>query len=127
MKHRAAPSRPARTVLVVEDDPDVRRLAGLMLRRAGYRVSVVGDGRRALVRLRRLPRPCIILLDLRMPVMSGRELLSVLSEHPAHRRIPVVIMTTEPVDGARHPGAAAYVRKPFDPRTLLQTIARHCA
>lgn len=117
---------PAKTVLVVEDDRDVRRLVRHMLRGAGYRVSAVGNGRRALVRLRRGPRPCIILLDLRMPVMSGRELLAALRAHPRHRSIPVVLMTGDAVDG-RRVGAAGLVRKPFEAGTLLKAVARHCA
>ncbi|HYF00013.1 MAG TPA: response regulator [Planctomycetota bacterium] len=115
-----------RTVLVVEDEPDFRRLLEQLLRQAGYRVSAVRNGRRALVRLRRGPRPCIILLDLRMPVMSGHELLSVLRDHPRHRMIPVVLMTSEGPDGQTQ-GAAGFIRKPFEAKQLLRTVARHCA
>ena len=118
--------RPMKTVLVVEDDADARRLLREVLRWAGYRVRLAEHGRQALARLRRTPRPCLILLDLRMPVMSGRALLDVLRADVRYRRIPVVLVTGDAVEGVE-PGVTALLRKPYDARKLLRAVARHCA
>lgn len=115
-----------KVVLVVDDDPVTRRLMLEFLRGDGYRTASAENGKRALARLRRGPCPCLVLLDLRMPVMSGRELLDVLRDHPRLRTIPVLLVTGEPIEHAGN-GVEGILRKPVEPRELLQAVARHCA
>ena len=81
-------------LLLVEDDDDLREDFALILRSRGYRVEVAANGAEALARLRaRAPLPCIILLDLMMPVMSGWELRSAQLADPVLAGIPVIVLT----------------------------------
>jgi CheY-like chemotaxis protein len=109
------PSAPA-DVLLVEDSPSDIRLAQEGLRRATARcrVHVVRDGRQALAFLRRTepftaaPRPSLILLDLNLPRMDGRELLAEIKNDASLRTIPVCVLTTS-----------------TDPRDILQSYDLH--
>jgi signal transduction histidine kinase/DNA-binding response OmpR family regulator len=82
------------TVLIVDDEPDVLHLFGRMLTSSnpGYRVLQAGDGVEAMSILKEF-RPDVILLDLVMPNMDGYQMLSMLRESPAHRDIPVIIIS----------------------------------
>jgi CheY-like chemotaxis protein len=121
----AAP-RPA-TILMAEDDPDDRLLAAEAMResRAGDELRFVEDGEQLLDYLRRRgrwadpalsPRPSVVLLDLNMPRMDGREALAAIKSDPALRRIPVVVLTTSraPDDVLRSYdlGANSFISKP---------------
>lgn len=81
---------PPVTVLVVDDDPDLRRLLRQLLREAGYRVRLASHGLEALVQLQREP-VALILLDLNMPGMSGWDCLAAL--RAVQHAVPVVLMT----------------------------------
>ncbi len=116
------------TVLVVDDDPDIRETVGLVLQRHGYAVTTAADGAEALERLRSpAPRPCVILLDLMMPRMNGFDFWDALGESDL-RSIPVVVLT-----GAGAMAAARaqemhleVLRKPFGLTELLRTVGRVC-
>jgi chemotaxis family two-component system response regulator Rcp1 len=113
-------------ILLVEDNPgDVRLLREAVAEVPVHAtVSVVGDGVEALAFLRRegwdaaMPRPTLILLDLNLPRLGGREVLAAIKGDPALRRIPVVVLSTSdaPADIAAAYGlhANAYVTKPLD-------------
>ncbi|ADP84523.1 response regulator [Pseudofrankia inefficax] len=115
----AAPSRPY-TVLLAEDDPGDALLVeeAFEIRGLGQNVQVVGDGVEAMAYLRdpARPRPDLIILDLNMPRMDGRETLAAIKSDPALRAIPVVVLTTSdaPDDLMAAYGlhANAYVCKP---------------
>lgn len=110
-------------ILLVEDNPDDVELARRMLAlsRAPLRVLSAPDGEKALAFLRRkgsyatAPRPDLILLDLHMPVMDGREFLRLVKADPGLKSIPVVILTTsnaaEEIVECYGLGASAYVSK----------------
>ena len=83
---------PGRHVLVVDDDPEVRRWLERVLTAEGWQVSEAEHGRAALARVRER-RPDLILLDLLMPEMDGFEFLAELHAAPAGPRIPVVVVT----------------------------------
>lgn len=110
-----------RLVLVVDDDPDVRDFVREVLERAQYRVKTANDGARALTSLAN-EVPDVVLLDIRMPGLSGDEVLDLLSKIQGHP--PVVIMTA----ATRARGRALahrnplYLAKPFDEATLLATV-----
>jgi CheY-like chemotaxis protein len=114
-----------RTILVVDDDVDLRMMVVLVLETAGYAVVAASDGLEALDRLRaRLPD--LMLLDMRMPRMDGWELGKRVRSTYGHK-IPVVVMTAaeRAEKRAMEIGADDFVAKPFDVDTLLRTVARH--
>jgi response regulator RpfG family c-di-GMP phosphodiesterase len=92
----AAPSPPPNSVLVVDDDLDLRESLRDVLTDEGYRVTVAANGQEALRLLPELQRPCGIILDVAMPVMSGNEFLQAMSALPAVADIPVLILTCHP-------------------------------
>jgi CheY-like chemotaxis protein len=114
------------TILLVEDDLDVREALAETLRDEGYGVECASDGEQALVYLRGGGRPGLILLDLMMPRMSGSEFRMVQKVDPRLRDVPVVLLSA---DGRMEEKARALethgaIRKPIDLDELLTTIAR---
>ncbi len=112
----------AEHLLVVDDDPEIRRLLRDYLERAGYRLSIAADGREMFHALELAPIDLIV-LDLMMPGDDGLVLLRKLR---AHSNIPVVMLTamgeeTDRILGLEM-GADDYVAKPFSPRELLARI-----
>ena len=83
-------------VLVVDDDADIREATQLVLENSGYRVLTATDGQQALDVLRSTEeRPCVILLDLMMPVMDGFAFLHELRSRPEWQKIPVMVITAK--------------------------------
>jgi CheY-like chemotaxis protein len=117
-----------KTVLLVEDDPDVREEMALALEHAGYRVQGATHGAEALDILRREPlRPSVILLDWMMPVMDGIAFLGQTASDPRFGSIPVIVVSAV-ARMARIPTlcVAAVVAKPVRLRTLLDVVDRIC-
>ena len=83
-------------VLVVEDEPESAELIEMILRREGCDVLAARDGASALEIARELPQPDLVLLDLELPVMDGRTLLSTLRSDPSFSGIPVVVLSAAP-------------------------------
>jgi two-component system, chemotaxis family, chemotaxis protein CheY len=110
-------------VLIVDDDADSRDALASLLKTEGYQTAQVENGRRALEHLRAsLPQPALILLDLEMPVMDGREFLSRLPQvKPSVKPIVIVITGQDP---RAVPGAVAVFRKPVQIDQLLSLIQR---
>ncbi|CAN5529938.1 hypothetical protein BH24GEM3_BH24GEM3_26550 [soil metagenome] len=81
-------------VLVVDDDPDARRIAARVLERAGARVRMAADGESGLAEMR-IQRPDVAVLDLMMPVLDGFGVLAAMRADPALRDIPVVVLTAK--------------------------------
>ena len=115
-----------KSILVVEDDADIRAALREVLEAEGHAVITAGDGREALTRLGEIERPCLILLDLMMPVMSGPEFLAVMRERDVLAPIPVVIVSAFSEQAASLTGAQAFVRKPVDLELLLGLVDRYC-
>ena len=115
-------------VLLVEDDPDIRESITDILVEEGYSVSAAPHGRAALEQLasRAAAPPCLILLDLMMPVMSGPELLATLRKDPRLSTIPVVILSAWPRDAAQEAGTRGWVKKPVDLGKLLDMVRSFC-
>ena len=116
---------PAR-VLVVEDDPELRQSICTVLDDAGYSSWPAENGEVALERVRK-DRPCVILLDLMMPIMNGWEFRSEQLRDPRLSSIPVVIMTADGrgADKARNLHAD-YLKKPIHPDALLELVNDYC-
>jgi CheY-like chemotaxis protein len=112
---------------VVDDDPDIREAVQDILSFEGYTVLQADNGREALELLNRQPpvRPCLILLDLMMPVMDGEEFVGHLRKDPALASLPVILVTAS--GRSMFPGIRAIIKKPFEMDELLATVAAHCA
>lgn len=114
-------------ILVVDDEPHMRRVTELSMRPLGRRVLSAVDGRQALDIAQR-EKPCVILLDHIMPVMDGRDALSALKSDPVTRDIPVVILSARGQLAVGHcegfENAALFISKPFSPVQLRQEIQR---
>ncbi len=119
----------AGTVLVVDDDDDLRETVEVLLRAHGYQVATAASGLEALDWLReRAADTCVVLLDLMMPGMDGFTLRSTMSADPLLSPIPVVVVTGAGVL-ARQRGAelrADVLYKPLDLSVLLGAVRKHC-
>lgn len=113
------------SILVAEDEPDIRANLQRLLRLEGYRVSVVADGRAALAALQ-AQRPDLLLTDAMMPELDGETLLRLLRAEARYASLPVLLLTaradTEDHGRALQAGASAVVTKPFQRTVLLDCI-----
>ncbi|MDB4962916.1 MAG: Two-component response regulator [Myxococcales bacterium] len=115
-----------RSVLVVDDDADIREVMQLMLERHGYEVKVAADGVEALERLHEGEPPSVILLDLMMPGMNGLEFRAAQLRDPSISEVPVVALTGAN-NVATHAKASGLevMRKPVPIGELLAAMDRH--
>jgi CheY-like chemotaxis protein len=122
----AAPNGHERSILIVEDDLDVREALTQVLEFEGYSVVGATNGREALDRLRAGALPSLILLDLMMPVMDGLQFRAAQMRDPSLAHIPVVVISADgKVDQkVASLGVAGYMKKPLDVDSLLALIAR---
>ncbi len=115
-----------KTILVVDDEPTIRKLVRAVLDGKGYRVLEAADGPSALETARR-ERPDLVLLDLALPQLSGTEVCRRLKEATATADIPVLLLTgmvqQSKRGAAQATGAQGCIEKPFSPRTLTARIA----
>ena len=104
-------------VLVVDDEPSIRKSLDMMLSMHGYQVGISANGKEALNIIER-DRPDLVLSDVNMPRMDGLEFLRIIKADAALKRIPVIVLTTSQEECDRSAsfelGAAGYVRKPVD-------------
>lgn len=112
-------------LLVVDDDPDIREVLQLVLASRGYEVALAEDGLDALEKLREI-RPCLILLDLMMPRMSGFDFLEERSRRAELASIPVVVVSAYDDLATPLEGVAAVVPKPAQLQKLLGTVELLC-
>jgi CheY-like chemotaxis protein len=114
-----------KTVLVTDDDRDVRTIIRMRLEVAQYRIVEAADGATAL-ELARQERPDLVILDLTMPGMNGIGVLSAIRNDPSTAHIPVMLVSgaDEITDKgfALTVGANICLHKPLDARELLQTV-----
>lgn len=124
-----------KTILVVDDEPNVRQYLATVLEDAGFNVVTAGDGAEALEIIRENP-PDFISLDLIMPRKSGHKLLYELRKHKPWSRIPVLIVTAHAQDELGKPdlddllenrvmsGPGTYLEKPVNPASYVRSIQR---
>jgi DNA-binding response OmpR family regulator len=124
----AAPKEPrARHILVADDEPHIGRIIQLKLeQRAPYQVTLVGDGRDALERVRGSEPLDLLVLDIMMPYVSGLDVLAEARRLEHRKDVPVIILTAKGQDADRtHAlslGATDFFTKPFSPKKLLARI-----
>jgi DNA-binding response OmpR family regulator len=120
-------------ILIVEDDPDARKVLGLILKLDGFEVAAVPGGREA-IQFLQADKPDLILLDVIMPAMDGFELCRWLRANPNTARLPIVMLSgradPESVTRGLEVGADEYLAKPIKPSSLtrqLHTVALRAA
>ncbi|MDR3605809.1 MAG: response regulator [Oligoflexia bacterium] len=113
-----------RTVLLVEDDDDIRNTLQEVLELEGYSVVPASNGQQALDTLAKIKKPSLILLDLMMPVMTGWEFLEVKQKDINVSDVPVIVFSAAG-DRAKIENIKAFVKKPIEVDTLLNLIELH--
>lgn len=115
-----------RTILIVEDDADIRDTLQHLLEASGYRAAPASNGQVALELLETIGRPCLILLDLMMPVMDGWAFLSALEQDDALADVPIVIVSAYTDKVASLERAQQILKKPVDIHALMEVVRQHC-
>ena len=114
-------------ILIADDERDIRELIGFTLRFAGHEVVLVGDGAEALETAGR-ELPDLILMDVRMPRMTGYEACERMKADPRIAHIPVVFLSAKgqesEIQTGLEAGASEYLLKPFAPDELTQRVAQ---
>ena len=112
-------------ILVAEDERDIRDLIGFTLRFAGFEVLLAGNGIEAIEKAP-LEQPDLIILDVRMPKMTGYEACRQLKENPATSAIPIVFLSAkgqeDEIQQGLASGALEYIVKPFAPDDLADQV-----
>jgi DNA-binding response OmpR family regulator len=111
-----------RSILIVEDDDELRRLFRFALGVAGYSVKEASDGIHAL-RLIEADRPDLIILDLGLPLLSGLDVQQEVAAHAQTRDIPVVIVTASSAE-LSNIGVDCILRKPVSPDEVVDVVKR---
>jgi len=113
------------TVLLVEDEEDLRDMMREALEMNGYSVLAVEEGQQALDALGGIEHVCLVLLDLVMPGMNGWDFFEKLREKPEYASVPVIVHSSAP---DRAPaGVTSVLRKPITLTNLLTIVRHYCA
>jgi CheY-like chemotaxis protein len=112
-----------KTVLVVDDEPVLRTIVREILHEEGYAVIEAADGRVMLEIVAR-EHPDLVLMDVMMPGIDGREAYQQLRSNPEHRDVPVVMMSAGVRPIRLDPSIAGFMAKPFDVTQLIELVAR---
>jgi CheY-like chemotaxis protein len=114
-----------RTIMVVDDNPDLVDILRMMLESKGFNVRCASSGKELFAGLEEL-KPDLILLDIMMPQMDGLEVLTRLKEEPSTAFIPVILLTAkvhhEDIQRGYKMGAEYYITKPFTSTQVLDGI-----
>jgi CheY-like chemotaxis protein len=115
-------------VLVVEDEPDIREVMVAILESEGYVTRAATHGAEALAHLRSGLTPCLILLDLMMPVMDGWTFCQERDKDPSLAAIPVIIVSAVARKDPKNSSLRAvdHLPKPLDVGSLLSVVQRYC-
>lgn len=113
-------------ILIVDDEPDLLKIAVFRLKKAGYEITTAVDGGEALDCIYK-NRPDVVLLDLLLPVIDGVEVCRKIKQDDALKNIPVILFTASALDiqqKVKEAGAEDYIVKPFDIDELLEKVNR---
>lgn len=114
-----------KNTLIIEDDKAIRDSLKFVLEFEGYNVFTASNGKEGIEILSKIPQPCLILLDLMMPVMNGWDFIENLNTNQNHASIPVVVVSAF-VEKARNIKARKVLKKPVDVYTLVNTVKTYC-
>ncbi len=116
-------------VLTVDDSRTMRDMVSFTLKGAGYDVLEAADGQQAMSAIA-ADKVDLVITDLNMPVMDGLTLIRKLRAIPAHRTLPILMLTTETDDRkkaeGRAAGATGWIVKPFNPDKLISVVQKVC-
>ncbi len=122
MTAKDRPTRVAKRILAVDDDPDVRLLLTLILDAAGYDIGTARDAFEAQFLIDHT-QPDLLLLDLMMPERDGWDVIEAVRANPATRDLPIVVMSAKfSLFNTQDHGVQGYVRKPLDAMAMLDTL-----
>ncbi len=112
-------------ILIVEDEKDIRDLVRIHLEKSGFQTFLAGDGREAYQKLKQT-KPDLVILDLMLPEMDGKEFSKLLKSRDETKNIPIVMLTAKSDEVDRivgfELGADDYIPKPFSPRELVLRV-----
>lgn len=125
----ASPAQGCKNVMVVDDDLGIREMLTMALEDEGYQVATASNGLDAITQLRQgMTLPCLILLDLNMPIMTGWEFRREQTHDPVLTPIPVVVVSADRSLQQQRPsiGAAGFLAKPIDFARLFNLVSHYC-
>jgi DNA-binding response OmpR family regulator len=112
-------------ILIAEDEPDIRELVAFMLRFAGYEVMAAANGEEAVQAATR-EVPDLVLMDVRMPRMTGYDACRLMKSNPTLRDVPIVFLSAKgqesEIQSGLEAGAEEYLLKPFSPDELTNRV-----
>ena len=114
------------SILIVEDDTEIRESLQELLELDGYKVFTANNGQEAIDSLQSMPHPCLILLDMMMPVMNGWAFLEHRRSHDLLAIIPVIIVSAATETRLSGLETQGIVKKPIDLDVLLKWIKQYC-
>ena len=118
----------SKRILVVEDQPDNRKIIRDVFAPTGYEIIEAENGEEALAAIAKA-RPDLILMDIQLPIMDGYTATRRIKADPALRSIPVIAVTSYALSGeekkAREAGCDDYIPKPYSPRELLAKVRQY--
>lgn len=116
-----------KTIMVVDDSTSVRQMVAFTIRNCGYEVVEAGDGQEALEKID-TGGVDMIITDLNMPNLDGIGLIRGVRAKPAHKFIPIIMLTTESQESkkteGRQAGATGWIVKPFKPEQLIGVVRK---
>jgi CheY-like chemotaxis protein len=113
------------TVLVVEDEKELREMICEVLETNGYAVVTAEEGGEALAAIEQIEHPCLVLLDLLMPGMNGWDFFKEMRARPKYAAVPVIVHSSAP--GSAPKGATRVLHKPVEFEQLLEVVREFCA
>jgi CheY-like chemotaxis protein len=119
-------ARSAHTILIVDDDADIRTTFSQILRDEGYSTLAARNGADALQLLHERERPCVLLLDLMMPVVDGWEVIGRLNHYEEMAGVPIIVITAFVEHAPTDRRISAVLKKPVEADTLIETVAKFC-
>ena len=114
-----------KSILIIEDNFEIRESLKIALEMEGFSVFLAENGKIGLEKLAVIPTPCVILLDLMMPVMNGWEFIEIISKDIMLSTIPIIVVSAFGEKNT-NPKPSAYIQKPIDLDALLSAVSKHC-
>ena len=112
--------------MIVEDEPEARTLLVMLLQLEGFKVVAFPNGSEALHYMANSAPPCLVIFDIRMPVMDGTQFRSAMLHDPSLAKIPAVAVTAFEPLATGNLAALKVFRKPLDFDALLSTVRANC-